>query len=371
MKPRIAVVGGGITGVFAAYFLTRSGAQVTIVERGQIGGQASGNNPGGLNPLHGPGIPGPMSELALASLRLHRDQWDELERVTGRAPEARPVSRLHVAMDEEEARALAEAEALHNRTPGFCARWLEPAEARRTEPWLSPEAAGGLWTQGNFRVPAGPYTRLVADAAVRLGAEIVTAEVRGLIGNSGYVSGLRLSAGDLPCDGAVLATGPWCQEPSRWLGLALPIDPVRGEMLLVSNQRASDDLDVTWGRFGVYTAPAGRCWLGGIEDRDGFDAKPSPVARERILDGINRMLPGLGRAEIIDQVAALRPTTPDGMPLLGIPDGWENVCVALGGGRKGVLLSSGLGLAAAELITRGTTELPIAACAFRAWELAA
>src|ERR1700736_5108759 len=109
VEPRVAIVGGGISGAFAAYFLARLGAQAIIIERDRIASQASGNNPGGLNPLHGPGIPGPMSELALASLRLHRDHWGELERVTGRAPEARTVSRLHVAMDEGEARALAEA----------------------------------------------------------------------------------------------------------------------------------------------------------------------------------------------------------------------------------------------------------------------
>jgi len=55
----------------------------------------------------------------------------------------------------------------------------------------------------------------------------------------------------------------------------------------------------------------------------------------------------------------LRPVTADGLPIVGIPSGWENVCVAAGGGRKGLLLGAGLGMAAAELLTAGATTVPI------------
>ena len=54
--------------------------------------------------------------------------------------------------------------------------------------------------------------------------------------------------------------------------------------------------------------------------------------------------------------------TPDGLPILGRLDPWENVGVANGAGRKGILLSTGLGLAVAELLVRDETELPIGPC---------
>ena len=62
-SPRIVVGGGGIAGAFT--ILARVGAAVTLVEREEIGAQASGNNAGGLNPLHGAGMPGTMQALAL------------------------------------------------------------------------------------------------------------------------------------------------------------------------------------------------------------------------------------------------------------------------------------------------------------------
>jgi glycine/D-amino acid oxidase-like deaminating enzyme len=99
----VVVVGGGITGAFSAYSLARLGVRVTLVERGELAGQASGSNAGGLNPLHGPGIPGPMQELALQSLRLHREGWEQLG-ASGRARAgARLVGRLQVAMNDAEA----------------------------------------------------------------------------------------------------------------------------------------------------------------------------------------------------------------------------------------------------------------------------
>src|SRR4051794_32027031 len=112
-----AVVGGGITGAFAAYFLARRGVEVTLIERDDFGAHASGNNPGGLNPLHGPGIPGPMKELAMAAFRLHLEHF---------APPRRP--RLQLALDDADVSRLERGKQLYDGAPGFSARWLDPEE---------------------------------------------------------------------------------------------------------------------------------------------------------------------------------------------------------------------------------------------------
>jgi glycine/D-amino acid oxidase-like deaminating enzyme len=61
-------------------------------------------------------------------------------------------------------------------------------------------------------------------------------------------------------------------------------------------------------------------------------------------------------------MAALRPVTPDGIPIVGLAPGWTNVSLALGSGRKGVLMSAALGRAAADLLAAGKTEVPIDPC---------
>jgi glycine oxidase len=362
-EPRIVVIGGGITGVFAAYFLTRLGAAATIIEHGGIGSQASGHNAGGLNPLHGPGIPGPMHELALRSLRLHLEHWENVRRLSGIDFQGRLVPRLHVALDDREASALAAREQLHNATDGFAARWLSSAELRKTEPRISPEAMGGLWTEGNVRVEPRRYTNAVAGAATALGARVVATEALGLRHRDGFVTGVVLSSGTVECDGVVIAPGPWCEKPRGWLGVDIPIEPLKGELLLVEVGDPAPEAEITWDRFGVYAGSGRQRWLGGTEDRAGFDLEPTPAARKRILDGIARLAPGLRPLRVVGQVAGLRPVTRDGRPIIGIPSAWRNVCLAGGAGRKGLLLAAGLGLAAAELLVGGSTQMSIAECA--------
>jgi glycine/D-amino acid oxidase-like deaminating enzyme len=362
-KPHIAVIGGGITGVFAAYFLVRLGAVATIIERVEIGSQASGHNAGGLNPHHGPGIPGPLHELALRSLRLHLEQWEDVRRLSGIDFDGRFVARLHVALDDRETTALAAREQLYNATKGLSARWLSRSELSKIQPRLSPEAVGGLWTDGNARVQPARYTNAVAGAAATLGARTIVTEARGLRHRNGAVTGVVVTSGTVACDGVVIAPGPWFEQPSRWLGADIPIEPLKGELLLVEIGDGALETEITWDRFGIYGGYGRQRWLGGTEDRAGFDLEPTPGARQRILDGIARLVPGLRPQRVLDHVVGLRPVALDGRPIVGIPHGWENVCVAGGAGRKGLLLASGLGLAAAELLVEGTTQMPIGECA--------
>jgi glycine oxidase len=362
-KPRIAVVGGGLTGAFAAYFLARLGAEPTIIERDPIPGGASVHNPGGLNPLHGPGIPGPMQALALESLRLHVENWAEIARLSGVDFGAGFVSRIFVAMNDREAAQLAADEELYRSTPGFSARVLSRKDLRRLEPRLTPDASAGMLGEGNARVDAGPYTRAVARAAGRLGAKELTARACDLRHSGGRVSAVVLDSGTVQCDGVVIASGPWCEAPARWLGVPLAVEPVKGELLLAQPQAERLSTDITWGLIGAYQAGDDRLWLGGTEERAGFGVAPSASARTRILEGIHRLIPKLGPLRVIRHVAGLRPVTPDGLPIVGIPEGWANVCLAVGAGRKGVLLSAGLGRAAAELLVTGNTGAAIQGCA--------
>ncbi len=270
-------------------------------------------------------------------------------------------------MDDREAATLASREALYNAASGCSARWLTGSQLRRIEPRLSAEAAGGLWTEGNALVNPGPYTQAVAAAAVALGAKVVRAQARGLRERGGRVTGVITESGVLDCDGVVIATGTWCAGPARWLGVPLPLQPVKGEMLLGESPEGVPAGEVTWGGVGLYGSSPTRAWLGGTDDHAGFDSATTASARERILAGVRQLLPGLGPLRVVRQIAGLRPVTADGLPIVGIPDGWENVCVAAGGGRKGMLLGAVLGLASAELLVTGSTKVPIGNCAPDRW----
>jgi D-amino-acid dehydrogenase len=72
-------------------------------------------------------------------------------------------------------------------------------------------------------------------------------------------------------------------------------------------------------------------------------------------------MPAIAEATLLRQTACLRPLTPDDLPIVGRAPGWENAYLATGGGMKGILLSTGLGKALADLIATDSTTLPIAA----------
>ena len=132
----VVVVGGGVAGCSVAYYLALAGFQATVIEREGIASQVSGFSAGGLNPLEGAQIPGPLAPLAIESYRMHLKLWGELQQETGIDYQGRIISLLKVAFDESEVADLNKSAELFNaaRDDGFSARWLERHELLKMEP---------------------------------------------------------------------------------------------------------------------------------------------------------------------------------------------------------------------------------------------
>jgi hypothetical protein len=133
----VVIMGGGIAGMTTAYYLAKSGVPSVVVERDAIGSHASGFAYGGLSPLSGFGIPGPLAEIAQDGMRLHRELSKSLLEETGIDVDFRVRSSLALALTEADVRRLQAALPWQQRQPGYAVRWLEIAEARRVEPRIS------------------------------------------------------------------------------------------------------------------------------------------------------------------------------------------------------------------------------------------
>lgn len=351
MTRTIVVIGGGITGAFAAYFLAGRGCQVVVIDAGDDHRRASSNNPGGINPLHGPGIPGLMSDFALQCYLTHRAEWTDITRLSQIEFNGRIITRIFAAFSDEEATELSEAAYLYEGNDGFSARWLDATALRKRDPRISDEAFGGLWTTGNGAVNPVRYRNAVIKAACAKGARSASGRVREVAVRNGRAHELRTEAQSIECDEIVLATGPWCEWIYDNFDVVLPVRPVRGDLLLAELGIDVPVHDVTWNQYGVYHHDAGQFWLGGTWEEAGFDDSPRPGARQDILNGVSRIIPEAGRSHIVHHAVGLRPVTPDGMPVVGRMPGVENAWLALGGGSKGMLLSSGMGKAVADMVT--------------------
>ena len=358
----VAIIGAGITGALTAYFSARAGLAVTLIERGKIGGQASGNNPGGLNPLHGPGIPGPMGDLALYAFRLHKNNWEvfaEHSRIDFAPGE---TSRIQLLQEDGADNDVAHIIDLYEGTNGFGARILDREDLISEVPRLHPGITRGIMLRGNACVDAHAYTLAVTEAAISFGAVVQHDSVVGLVNDGMRVTELTLGSGhNLACRAVVVATGPWVSQTAVWLDLKLPVEPIKGQ-LLKARIPGGIKHGLILGRAAIYPVSDDVVYIGGTAERVGFDTNPNEAGLKKLVANCSEILPE-AEPEILNHFAGLRPITPDGMPVVGRAPGWENAYIATGAGYKGMLLSAAMASAVVDLIADGATDAPIGPCA--------
>ena len=360
----VVIIGGGVAGCAAAYYLSLAGVKATVIEREGIGSQASGYSAGGLNPLEGAHIPGPLGPLAMESFNLHLGLWDSLREDTDLDFQSRVVALTKVACSESEEPALQESLDTFNgaKDNGFSGKWLDRQQLLELEPRLSSSVLSGVYLHGNAALDSHLFTRALAAAAEKRGASIRSALARGVRLKSGRVQSVILEDGEIPCGQLILAAGPWSREAEPWLDISLAVDPLKGEILRLQPDGPPLTSDFNGAGASLYPKPDGLVWCGTTEEWEGFNREPTEAAKTTIWEAAARLMPDLARARLVRHTACLRPVTPDWLPIIGQAPGWKNVYLATGAGKKGVLLSPAIGKATADLITQGRTDLSIGSC---------
>ena len=356
----VAIIGGGAAGCAVAYYFGEAGVKSTIIEREGVGSQASGYAAGGLNPLQGAGIPGPLAEFAWESFKMHHGLAGALLDRTGIDYQLRQVSEIRLAFDDADLPGLQETVDLFMRTLGFAASWTEPRMLQSLDDRVTNEAVGCVFTVGNYSLDSMGFTQALAAAAQRSGAAVRPGTVCGLEAQGGRVGRVLLEDGAIECGQVVLAMGPWSRRAEAWLDAYIPVDPLKGEILRMELSGSTLKHDVSGGSGSLYAKPDGQVWCGVTEEWRGFDRQPLAETKDRILEGVARLLPGIADATLVKHTACLRPVTPDWLPILGRTPGYDNVYLATGAGKKGILLAPAIGKSIADLITGGETALPIA-----------
>src|SRR5215470_10207180 len=359
----VVIVGGGIAGMTTAYYLAKSGVPSVVVERDAIGSHASGFAYGGLSPLSGFGIPGPLAEIAQDGMRLHRDLSKSLLEETGIDVDFRERSSLALALTEADARRLQAAMPWQREQPGYGVRWLDIAEARRVEPRIADETLGATLVEGGGAVE--PYRLVLAltRAAEQLGVRVRHGRAIGLRRDSGRVTGVVLEREVLSCATAVLAIGPWSAEASDWIGVPIDVRPLKGQIIRLQAPGPPVVCSVGWGHNYATTKTDGLLWAGTTEEEAGFDEESTPAARDEIGAALLKMLPAMADAQVAQQTACLRPVASDGLLVLGSVPRLDQVYVATGGARKGILYGPAMGQAIADLVLCRKPQVPLDAFA--------
>lgn len=353
----VVVVGGGVVGASAAFFLAREGIEVTLLEREALAAGASGAAAGMLAPVSEDAAPGPFLPWALRGLAGFEALARELLERSGVDCEWVRCGTLRLALDEEEARTL---EARAGGSGAAALEWLDAAELRTAEPGLAPQALGALFSPDEAHVRSPLLTRAYAAAARRLGARIETGiEVRSVRVEGDRVAGVVTADGGWSTPRVVLCTGAWSGAGGAWPESLPPppVEPVRGQIL--SLEAPTPGIAAMIRGAGGYLVPKrdGSIVVGATEERVGFDARTTADGLRELLERAIRLAPSLGDATFRTAWAGLRPASPDGLPLIGPVPGLEGLALATGHHRNGVLLSSVTGELIADWVAgKGTPD---------------
>lgn len=353
----ISIIGAGITGAFSAWLLAKAGYRVALYDVKDDLFAATSVNPGGINPLHGPGIPGDMQDFFLHCYQLHKAIVGELTETTGIDYRFRIIDRLFLK-DRHDKASLFEAASLYREAKGFSCEILDESDLYKLENRLHPEKFIGLITSGNAVVDSFLYQQALLSAGKAIGVQYIKAEVEHLIitenrVDSFIVNGLKESCNTIVLAGGYRATSLISAYCKRFF-----IKPAKGQLLCVKINGKPLKFDITNELTGIYKIDDNNYWLGGTMEVPDGDSHVTEWAKAEIIRNIEFMMPGLKNYEVIDQKAAYRPLTEDGRPVVGKVANLDNVYLCGGGGSKGILTSSGLAEELTSLIVSNECKYP-------------
>jgi glycine oxidase len=343
--PDVLVIGGGVIGLLTARELRRAGADVTLVERGEPGRESSWAGGGIVSPLYPWRYADAVTELAGWSQRHYPSLCNELRHATGIDPELEPSGLLVEAPGEEQV-AAAWASA-HRVALEAVAR----DEIRELEPGLLQPAASALWLPDVAHVRNPRLVKaLRADVEARGVSVLAAHPVTGWQDQSDHITAVETPHGPLAANTFVVCAGSWSGDLLAPLGIRPDIHPVKGQMILFRTTPGTvRTIHLAADRYAIPRRD-GRVLFGSTVEETGFDKQTSEAARDELWQIASARFPALRAAEVEQQWAGLRPSSPSGIPYVGPHPHFGNLFVNAGHFRNGIVLGPASARLLADLV---------------------
>lgn len=335
MNKQVVVVGGGVIGLLTALNLAAKVERVVVCDQGEVGRESSWAGGGIVSPLYPWRYSPAVTALAHWSQAFYPQLGERLFASTGVDPEVH-VTGLYWLDLEDEAEALAWA--VREQRPLTA---VDISAAYDAVPGLGAGFTRAIFMAGvaNVRNP-----RLVKSLKAAL-ASLPNVELRehcqitGFAQQDGRISGVHTADGLLEADDVVLSAGAWSGDLMATLGLTLPVEPVKGQMILY--KCAEDFLPSMVLAKGRYAIPRrdGHILIGSTLEYAGYDKTPTEQALESLKASAVELLPGLADATPVAHWAGLRPGSPEGVPYIGPVPGHAGLWLNCGHYRNGLVLA--------------------------------
>ncbi len=396
----VVIIGGGIVGCSAAYFLARQGVSVAVFEKGRIAGEQSGRNWGwvrqqGRSPIELP--------LMMRSLRL----WQGLAKDLGEDIGFRQGGSLYLAASPSQLAELEQWLAVA-REHRLDTRMLSDRELREVLKCAGSKWAGAMYTASDGRAEPNRATAAIARGAQRAGARIVSrCAVRGIERAAGRVQGVVTEHGAVAARTVVCAGGAWTRLFCGSLRITVPQLTVLGTVArtapttqLLEGEAWSPRIAIRRRADGGYTVAhggsfahsltpatlrfAGRFWPALRQGHDSVRVKfgreffkalatpgrwdldaPSPFERERVLDptpeprvlgqmreALRAWFPEIAEAPFVETWGGMIEASPDVLPIISSADGLNGFLIATGFSGHGFGIGPGAGKLIADMVSR-------------------
>ena len=345
----VAVVGAGVIGEAVAYELVTRGASVTLLDaRGA--GLGSTQAAAGMLVPYIEGFGRPLLPLAARSLDMYDHFVERLTRDTGIDVGYTRTGSLQVATEEDAVDAL-KAVAVSANAAGVTCQLLDARETLEAEPHLTPDVKAGLLIPQHGSVVAIDLSGALSAANIKHGARVMVPARARRIAQRGSAMEVDLESGDhLTAQQVVVAAGSWTGQITIDGIPALPVRPVRGQLLQLA--WAGPPLKrIAWGSR-CYLVPSGpnSVLVGATVEEAGFDERTTVAGVHDLLQAATDFVPHIWQASFTAARVGLRPATPDEMPVIGRSKKVQGVVFATGHFRNGILLAPFTAKAVADLV---------------------
>ncbi|MBI4668350.1 MAG: FAD-dependent oxidoreductase [Elusimicrobia bacterium] len=402
----VIVVGGGVIGAAVAYYLSLEKLKVLVLEKDSVGQHASAGAVGFLTVDSVPFSHDVLREAGLYSRKAYLSLAPQFKKECGVDIDLETCGTLRVAKNEFDLANLrqegdwqkahiGEGGTDFKTVPAPMARpnrtfslkkcgdvdFLTATEIAKRWPAIEGKIAGGFFYPQDIQVTSSRIIEAFRQSAAALGADFQESrEVTSWETNGRRIMAVTAGGKKYAALTFVLAAGPWSEALAKPLGLRVPVYPVRGQLLIFEMaQRFLSCPIITGGaarasgpisalealRSGAAESyylgpkPDGHLYAGTTLEEAGFDESCTEEALERIGNEVCRIVPKAGELPVKGSWAGLRPATKDNLPILGKAPELDNLYLATGHFRKGILLAPFTGKAIADLIVGRKPMLPL------------
>jgi glycine oxidase len=344
--PDIIIIGGGIIGMLTARELYRTGADILLLERGQMGGESSWAGGGIISPLYPWRYDDSVNRLAQISKTLYPDIADQLRDESGIDCELINSGLLVMDMDEAE------------RALDWSHRWniamlrIKGADAiHEIEPTTGKLIDAGLWMPEIMQIRNPKLVKALKGSlqSLRIGFREHT-PVNELVIESGHVLGVRTATETLLADRVIVTSGAW--TAGLISGIQTPaVEPVKGQMIMFSGEAGLIRRMVLSSDHYIIPRRDGRVLAGSTLENTGFDKSTTTAARQELKNAAEHIIPLLSGLEIERHWAGLRPGTANGIPYICEHPTISGLFINAGHYRNGIVLGAASARLMTELVT--------------------